>query len=125
MNYWNNKKVIVTGGAGFLGNYVVKELKYRGCEDIVIPRSIKYNLTLEEDVERLFEYSYDEHKNIIVIHLAAQVGGIGANQKYPGELIYNNLMLNTLIVDVACRWKVDKLVAVGSVCAYPKYTIVP
>jgi len=121
MNFWRDKRVIVTGGAGFLGSYVVEKLKGRGCKNIFIPRSKEYDFTKEKNVIRLYQdYSAD-----IVIHLAAVVGGIGANRENPGKFFYDNLVIGAMLMEYARQHKVGKFVALGTICAYPKFTPVP
>jgi GDP-L-fucose synthase len=114
-------RVVVTGGAGFLGSYVVQTLQAWGCHHIFVPRSREYDLRTEEAVARLYRDTQPE----IVIHLAAVVGGIGANQAHPGEFFYDNLMMGTLLLEYARRAGVEKFVSIGTVCAYPKVTPVP
>lgn len=115
------KKVVVTGGAGFLGRFVVQRLKkYAGLE-IVIPRSREYDLVKEENVKRLLADTNPD----LVIHLAAVVGGIGHNQKNPGRFFYDNLMMGTQLIEQSRLHGVKKFVAIGTVCAYPKYTPTP
>ena len=121
MSFWNEKSVLVTGGAGFLGTNVVKKLKSRGCKKIFVPRSKDYNLIKREDVCRVYEDSEPD----LVIHLAANVGGIGANMASPGEFFYNNLMMGVQLLEEARQRDVGKFVAIGTVCAYPKFTPVP
>ncbi|MGQ9491464.1 MAG: GDP-L-fucose synthase family protein [Anaerolineae bacterium] len=118
---WANKRVMVTGGAGFLGSYVVDSLRARGCHEIFVPRSAKYDLCYLSDVRRAF----DDSRPDIVIHLAAVVGGIGANQARPGEFFYDNLMMGLLVMEEARLRGVEKFITVGTVCAYPKFTPVP
>ncbi len=121
MTFWNNKRVLVTGGAGFLGSFVVDKLKKRGCQNIFVPRSRDYNLVQMEAVKRL----YKDAKPDIVIHLAAKVGGIGANRANPGKFFYETLMMGVQMMEVGRQAGVEKFVAVGTICAYPKFTPVP
>jgi GDP-L-fucose synthase len=121
-DFWRQKRVIVTGGAGFLGSYVCKELSGRGCRNLVIPRSREYDLSTEEGAKRLFK---DNPKTDAVVHLAAIVGGIGANREHPGLFYYKNLMMGALMMEQARLNEVKKFVAVGTICAYPKFTPVP
>lgn len=116
-----DKRVTVTGGAGFLGTHVVEQLKQAGCRDIFVPRSHVYDLTKADAVARLF----DDAKPDVVIHLAAVVGGIGANRANPGRFFYENLVMGAELMEQARRRGVEKFVAVGTVCAYPKFTPVP
>ena len=121
MNFWKDKRVIVTGGAGFLGSYVVEKLKQRGCKNIFIPLVEDYDLTKEKNVIRL----YKDYPADIVIHLAAVVGGIGANRENPGKFFYDNLVMGAMLMEYARQSKVGKFVALGTICAYPKFTPVP
>jgi GDP-L-fucose synthase len=113
--------VVVTGGAGFLGSRVVEKLRQRGCTNIVIPRFRDYDLVRYENAERLIHSA----KPQIVIHLAARVGGIGANRVNPGQFFYDNLMMGVQLMEVSRLAGVPKFVAVGTICAYPKFTPVP
>lgn len=121
MGFWVNKTVLVTGGAGFLGSFVVEKLKDRGCKDICIPRSKDYDLVENESCKKL----YKDARPDIVIHLAARVGGIGANQANPGEFFYDNLMMGVQMIEEGRCAGVEKFVAIGTICAYPKFTSVP
>jgi len=121
MNFWEDKRGIVTGGAGFLGSYVVEKLKERGCKNIFIPLVEDYDLTKEKNIIRL----YQDYPADIVIHLAAVVGGIGANRENPGKFYYDNLVMGAMLMEYARHFKVGKFVALGTICAYPKFTPVP
>ena len=116
-----DKRITVTGGAGFLGRSVVRKLKERGCQGVFVPRSRDYNLVEEKAVKRL----YRQAKPDIVIHLAAVVGGIGANSENPGKFFYDNLMMGVQMMEQGRLAGIEKLVAIGTVCAYPKFTPVP
>lgn len=113
------KKILVTGGAGFLGKFVIGKLKQRGCSDIFVPRSKEFNL-IERSACREAVKNQD-----IVIHLAARVGGIGLNREKPGTLFYENLMMGIQMMEEARKANVKKFVALGTICAYPKFTHVP
>jgi len=119
--FWRNKRVVVTGGAGFLGSFVVEKLRERGVTDVFVPRSIEYDLRYLDAVQRMLEHGRPD----IVIHLAARVGGIGANRAHPAEFFYDNLMMSVQLFHECWRAGVEKFVAVGTVCAYPKFTPVP
>ena len=121
MGFWQTKRVAVTGGAGFLGSYVVEKLQRRGCKDIVVPRNKDYDLVEMEAVKRL----YKDARPDIVIHLAARVGGIGANQANPGKFFYDNLMMGAQLMEVGRQAGLEKFVAVSTICAYPKFTPLP
>jgi GDP-L-fucose synthase len=121
MSFWTDKRVLVTGGAGFLGSFVVEKLRERACKNIFIPRSKDYDLVQMDAVKRL----YQDTKPNIVIHLAANVGGIGANRANPGRFFYDNLMMGVQMMEIGRQSEIEKFVALGTVCAYPKFTPVP
>ena len=124
--FWRDKRVIVTGGAGFLGSFVVKRLQSRGAAEIIIPRSRDYDLRDIDAIRQLMRDATVAGKAPdMLIHLAAHVGGIGANRKYPAEFFYDNLMMGVPLMHEAWKAGIDKFVAIGTVCAYPKYTPVP
>ncbi len=126
-NFWQGKKVIVTGGAGFLGSFVTAKLKERGARDIFIPRIEDYNLVDPNNIRRMYAENLKgvDPKNVVIIHLAANVGGIGANREHPAEFFYDNLMMGVELMHQAWKNGVGKFVAIGTVCAYPKFTPVP
>src|SRR5512133_550319 len=119
--FWTNKRVCITGGAGFLGSHLIENLKGRGATDIFIPKIEDYNLVEKADIQRML----DDSKPDIIIHLAAHVGGIGANREHPAEFFYDNLMMGVQLIHEAWKRKIEKVVAMGTVCAYPKLTPVP
>jgi len=121
MGFWENKRFLITGGTGFLGSYVVGKLKKRGCKNIFTPRSRDYNLIDIEAIKRL----YQDAKPDIVIHLAAVVGGIGANRANPGKFFYDNIMMGTQMMEQGRQFGIEKFVALGTICCYPKFTPVP
>ena len=126
-NFWKDKKVIVTGGAGFLGSFVTEKLKGRGATDIFIPRIENYNLVDANDIKRLYADALNgiDPKNVVIIHLAANVGGIGANREHPADFFYDNLMMGVELMHQGYKNGIGKFVAIGTVCAYPKFTPVP
>jgi GDP-L-fucose synthase len=121
MSYWSQRRVMVTGGAGFLGSSIVDKLRARGCREVFVPRSCDYDLVTMDAVER----AYDDAKPDVVLHLAAQVGGIGANLATPGKFFYDNLMMGAQLMEAGRRRRLEKFVGVGTICAYPKMTPVP
>lgn len=121
MNFWNNKRVTVTGGGGFLGSFVVEKLKERGCQHIFVPRSKDYDLVQMEAVKRL----YQDSKPDILLHLAAKVGGIGVNRENPGKFFYDNIMMGVQLMEQGRTFGIEKFVNVGTICSYPKFTPVP
>jgi GDP-L-fucose synthase len=120
-DFWVNRKICVTGGAGFLGSYVLEKLENRGAEGVFVPKIEEYNLVEQQDVKRML----GEADPDIVIHLAANVGGIGANQSHPAEFFYDNLMMGVQLMHESWKRGVEKFVAIGTVCAYPKFTPIP
>jgi len=120
-SFFENRRVVVTGGAGFLGGYVTERLQKRGCKNILVPKIEDYDLVSIDDINRM----YEDMKPDIVIHLAAVVGGIGANREHPGEFFYKNLMMGVQLIEQGRLRNIKKFVAIGTVCAYPKFTPVP
>jgi GDP-L-fucose synthase len=116
-----SKSIVITGGAGFLGRHVVERFRQEGCQRLHLPRRAQYDLTRAPDVERLLSDTRPE----VVVHLAAQVGGIGANRKHPGTFLYNNLIMGTQLIEQCRRAGVQKFVMIGTICSYPKHTPVP
>ena len=125
--FWTNKRAIVTGGAGFLGSFVVEKLKQRGATDIFIPRKKDYDLTDRHAIDSMYEEALKgiDPQNVLVIHLAANVGGIGANREHPAEFFYDNMIMGVELMHQAYKRGIGKFVATGTVCAYPKFTPVP
>jgi GDP-L-fucose synthase len=119
--FWKDRRVCVTGGAGFLGSYVVENLKEKDAKDIFIPKIEDFDLVQNEAVQRLLAEANPD----IIIHLAANVGGIGANRTRPAEFFYDNLMMGAQLIHESWQSGVEKIVTIGTVCAYPKFTPVP
>lgn len=123
--FWHDKRVIVTGGAGFLGSFVVEKLKQRGVSEVIVPRRCDYDLRTVEDIRRLLQQTTRTAAVELVIHLAANVGGIEANRMRPAEFFYDNLQMGTQLLHESWRAGVAKFVAIGTICAYPKITPLP
>ena len=121
MDFWKDKRVLVTGGSGFLGSFVVEKLGEKGCQDIFVPHSEEYDLRQLDAIQSLLK----DTKPNMIIHLAARVGGIGANRAHPAEFFYDNLMMGVQLMHESWHVGIKKFVAVGTVCAYPKFTPVP
>ncbi|MFA5104867.1 MAG: GDP-L-fucose synthase [Candidatus Margulisiibacteriota bacterium] len=120
-DFWKNKKVTVTGGAGFLGSHLTEKLRQRGCKNIFVPLIKDYNLVEKDSIIKM----YKDSKPDVVIHLAAIVGGIGANMANPGRYFYENLMMGAQLIEQGRLAGIEKFVAIGTICAYPKFTPVP
>jgi len=120
-DFWKNRRVVVTGGKGFLGSYVVEKLAGHGAAHVLVPARRDYDLRQLDAVERMFT----DMRPDIVIHLAAVVGGIGANRERPGEFFYDNLIMGAQLMELARKRHIEKFVAIGTVCAYPKVTPIP
>jgi GDP-L-fucose synthase len=125
--FWQGRRVIVTGGAGFLGRFVTQKLRERGAADIFVPRIEDYDLVRAEDIRRMYADAVTgtDPGQVLVIHLAANVGGIGANLDHPADFFYDNLMMGVELMHQAHKNGIGKFVAIGTVCAYPKFTPVP
>jgi GDP-L-fucose synthase len=120
-NFWQNKRICVTGGAGFLGSFIQEGLAQRGAANVFIPLIEEYDLVDPQDLQRMLDASQPD----IIIHLAALAGGIGANRARPADFFYINLMMGVQLMHEAWKRGVSKFVAIGTVCAYPKFTPVP
>jgi GDP-L-fucose synthase len=118
---WPNERIVVTGGAGFLGSFVLEALRTRGAREVMVPRSKDYDLVQMDAVRAL----YRDTRPTLVLHLAARVGGIGANRDNPGRFFYENLMMGVQLIEVGRQVGLQKLVALGTICAYPKFCPVP
>src|SRR5215472_5525007 len=119
--FWTGKRVVVTGGAGFLGSFVTQALRQRGCPPPFVPRSREYDLRKEGDIVRMLKDARPD----LILHLAATVGGIGANRENPGRFFYDNLIMGCLLMEQARLARIAKFVTVGTICSYPKFTPVP
>lgn len=120
-DFWTKKRVCVTGGSGFLGSFLLERLDDRGARDVFVPRIEQYDLVELESIRRMLRDARPE----IVIHLAARVGGIGVNQEHPAEFFYDNTMMGVQLLHESWKAGVEKFVALGTVCSYPKFTPVP
>ena len=121
MNYLSDKRIVVTGGAGFLGRHLCRRLEKAECRKVFVPVSEEYDLTRIDAIGRLFE----KHRPEVLIHMAAVVGGIGANRANPGRFFYENAIMGIQLIEAARRFGVEKTVVLGTICAYPKFTPVP
>jgi GDP-L-fucose synthase len=121
MGFWMNRRVVVSGGNGFLGSFVVENLRSAGCREITVPRSHEYDLREKSEALRLFKDARPD----VFIHLAAVVGGIGANRDNPGRFFYDNAAMGLNVIEGARVAGIEKFVCAGTVCSYPKFTPVP
>ena len=119
--FWENQKVLVTGGGGFLGSYVLAGLEHRQTGQVFAPRKYDFDLRVQTDIKHLLE----ETEPTLIIHLAASVGGIGVNRRHPGKFFYDNLIMGAQLIEYARRLQIPKFVSIGTVCAYPKFAPVP
>jgi GDP-L-fucose synthase len=119
--YWRTRRVVVTGGAGFLGSFVVEKLCERGAAEVLVPRSRHYDLRSADAIRRMLA----DLRPDVVVHLAARVGGIGANRAHPAEFFYDNLMMGVQLFHECWRAGVEKFTSVGTVCSYPKFARIP
>ncbi len=119
--FFEDKRVVVTGGRGFLGSWIVEKLQARGCKNIFAPLITDYDLREKENIQRLYSHA----KPDVVIHLASVVGGIGANLENPGRFFYDNAIMGIQLIELARQFKIPKFVAIGTICAYPKFTPIP
>src|SRR5688572_858881 len=120
-HFWQDKRVIVTGGSGFLGSFVTEKLKARGVADVFVPRRSQYDLRQPDHIAAMLR----DYRADMIIHLAALAGGIGANRARPAEFFYDNLMMGVPLMHQAWKQGVEKFVVVGSICSYPKFTPLP
>ncbi len=121
MAYWQSKRVLVTGGGGFVGSHVIEKLRQRGCKNVFAPRSREFDLRETEAITQLYKQTHPD----LVIHLAGVVGGIGANRNYPGRFFYENAIMGIQMLEYARRFGVEKFVGVGTICAYPRLVPIP
>src|SRR5712691_4660904 len=121
MSFWNHRRVVVSGGNGFLGSFVVEKLRATGCREITVPRSSEYDLREKSEALRL----YKDARPDVFIHLAAVVGGIGANRANPGRFFYDNAAMGLHSIEAARIAGIEKVVCAGTICSYPKFTPVP
>jgi GDP-L-fucose synthase len=121
MAFWTERTVLVTGGAGFLGTHVVRKIQAQGCPEVIVPRSREFDLREKTAIIALFEQTRPD----LVIHLAAVVGGIAANRQHPGQFFYDNAIMGLQLIEQARLFSIEKVIVLGTVCAYPKFTPVP